>query len=102
MSRVVLSKMAKDDLRAIGKYIREHNEAAAKRWVQKLREVCTSTIGRFPQCGTLRDDLLPGLRCFAVGNYVVFFRDRSPVEILRIVHGARDILALDFVDEQSH
>ena len=99
MSRVVLARRAKADLRDIGRYIAQHNETAAKRWVQKLRRTCQSTIGTFPKCGTQRDDLLPGLRCFSVGSYVIFFRGRNPVEILRIVHGAMDASQLTFTDE---
>jgi len=48
--------------------------------------------------GTQRDDLLPGIRCFCVGNYVIFFRRRNPVEILRIVHGAVDFNRLRFAE----
>jgi toxin ParE1/3/4 len=99
MSRVILSKRAKADLRDIGSYISQHNETAAKRWVQKLRTTCKTTMGKFPECGTKRDDLLPGLRCFSVGNYLIYFRGRNPVEILRIVHGARDESRLTFEDE---
>jgi plasmid stabilization system protein ParE len=39
------------------------------------------------------------LRCFSVGNYVIFFRARNPVEILRILHGAMDASRLTFTDE---
>ena len=44
----------------------------------------------------MRDDLLPGMRCFTVGNYVIFFRSKNPVQILRIIHGAQDVSSLDF------
>ena len=44
----------------------------------------------FPDAGTTCDQLLPGMRCFSVGSYVIYFTGRSPVEILRIVHGAMD------------
>ena len=34
-------------------------------------------------------------RCFASGNYALFYRHVAPdVEIVRVLHGARDIAAL--------
>jgi toxin ParE1/3/4 len=42
--------------------------------------------------GQQRDELLPGMRCFSLSNYVIFFRaTASGVEIVRVVHGARNI-----------
>lgn len=39
-----------------------------------------------------RDDLLPGVRAWAVGDYLIFYRiEPDAVEILRILHGARDL-----------
>jgi plasmid stabilization system protein ParE len=45
----------------------------------------------FPQAGTMRDELCAGLRCFSVGSYVIYFREREPVVIIRVLHGARDV-----------
>lgn len=37
-------------------------------------------------------NLLPGVRAWAVGDYVIFYRvDPDAVQILRILHGARDL-----------
>lgn len=96
MSRVRLSHRAKADLKGIGAFIAQHDEAAAKKLVARLRATCRSTIGRFPECGTKFDHLLAGMRCFSVGSYVIFFRGRDPVEILRIVNGAMDFNRLTF------
>ena len=47
---------------------------------------------RFPGMGQNRDDLGPGLRCFVVSPYVVYYRPvEDTIEVLRILHGARDI-----------
>jgi hypothetical protein len=35
------------------------------------------------------------MQCFSVDKYVIYFRDRNPVEILRILHGAQDVGLLD-------
>ncbi len=91
------SPQARKDLRGIAAYISKDSPRAAKAVVEKLREVCQSTIVLFPECGTMRDDLILGMRCFSVGNYVIFFRGKNPVEILRIVHGAQDVSGLNFL-----
>ena len=43
----------------------------------------------------VRDELAEGLRSFAVGRYVIFYRPISEgVEIVRVLHGSRDIDAI--------
>jgi len=98
MSRVILTRLAQSDLKDIGRFISQHNQAAAKKWVRKLRAVCKTTIGGFPQCGTQFDHLLPGMRPFSVRGYVIFFKGSDPVEILRVVHGAMDYNQLKFTE----
>ena len=45
----------------------------------------------------LREELMPGLRSFPYARYVVFFMpERDGIEIVRVVHSARDIVADDF------
>jgi toxin ParE1/3/4 len=64
---------------------------AALKFVERLEDEC-GTLTRNPQIGTIRDDLLSGLRCWSVGNYVIFFKPAGDrIEVVRVVHGARDI-----------
>jgi toxin ParE1/3/4 len=46
-----------------------------------------------PQIGRRRDhDLIPGLRSFSVGRYVIIYRiEHEDVLILHVAHGSRDI-----------
>jgi toxin ParE1/3/4 len=88
---------AKEDLRGIALYISKDSPRAAKAVVEELREVCRTTLVMFPDCGTMRDELIPGMRCFSVGNYVIYFRGKKPIEIPRILHGAQDVGLLDFL-----
>jgi toxin ParE1/3/4 len=45
--------------------------------------------------GPSRPDIAPTLRCFRVGNYLIFYRQaQDGAEIVRVVHGARDLPAL--------
>ncbi len=91
MSRCQFTAPARQDLKEIAEYIRRDNVEAARRVVARIRDVCKRTLTAFPGGGTIRDDLRPGLRCFSVGNFVIYFRGRNPVEIVRVLHGARDV-----------
>jgi plasmid stabilization system protein ParE len=96
VSRVILSPLAQADLIEIGRHIAEQNAVAARKWVAKLRTTCKETIGTFPNCGAQCDDWLAGMRCFSVGSYVIYFKGRNPVRILRIVHGSRAQESLEY------
>jgi toxin ParE1/3/4 len=48
-----------------------------------------------PNMGRLRDELVEDLRSFPVGRYIVFYLSLPKgVEIVRVLHGARDLDAL--------
>ncbi|HUE71700.1 MAG TPA: type II toxin-antitoxin system RelE/ParE family toxin [Pirellulaceae bacterium] len=96
MSRCFFTKPAIADLRSIAAHIRKDSARAAKRVVAEIRNVCKETLATFPVSGTACDELSPGLRCFSVGNYVIFFRATNPVEITRVLHGAMDITSRYF------
>ena len=53
-------------------------------------------LARYPYMGRRRDDLGPGLRGFAAGDYVILHRivQGDVVLILHVVHGSRDIAAI--------
>lgn len=53
-------------------------------------------LATHPNIGRARDeDLRPGIRSFAVGNYLIIYRiEEADVLILRVVRGSRDIEAL--------
>ena len=47
-----------------------------------------------------RSDIVPGVRSFPVGNYLIFYRETGQgIEIIRVLHGARN---LDFIDFDSN
>jgi toxin ParE1/3/4 len=42
--------------------------------------------------GKRRDELVTNVRSFPVGNYLIFYRPvNQGIEVLRVLHGARDI-----------
>ena len=90
MNRPWFSPSAKRDLLGMLEHIARDKPGAALRHVELLESECwvlTANSG----IGTSREDLLPGLRCWSVGNYVIFFRPTSDgIDVVRVVHAARD------------
>lgn len=94
MNRPFFSPSSRRDLYEIVEFIARDSPAAALRHVERLEESCWA-LARNPMLGTLREDLLPGLRLWTVGSHVICFRpSEDGVEIIRVVHGARDFDAL--------
>ena len=84
------SPSAEDDLFVISDYIAEHNKLASDRWVARISEIF-NRLAEMPGVGVARPDLSPDLRLFPFGKYVVLYRQVGPdVEIVRVLHGARD------------
>lgn len=91
MNQLRVTHDAERDLDEIWLYIARDNIAAADRLLDELTSRFR-LLASSPRAGRLRDDLRPGLRSLAVGNYVIFYRlGKSRVRILRVIHGARDI-----------
>ena len=79
------------DLRGILGHISGDKPRAAEEFVVLLKEKCYF-LARTPLAGTSRDELSPGLRCYSVGNYVIFFHPTDHgIRVERVLHGARDV-----------
>jgi toxin ParE1/3/4 len=92
--RVIYSAAAQEDLVEIGGYIALDSERQAESFVASL-QTKASQIAKAPRIYRARDDLSPGLRSAAFGSYLLLFREVSAgIEILHIVHGARDLKRL--------
>jgi len=91
MRRVLKSPSAESDLDEIWLYIALDNIDIADRFIDELNEQCES-LADFPEMGKACDVLAPDLRMFPVDNYLIFYRPvEEGVEIVRVIHGARDI-----------
>jgi toxin ParE1/3/4 len=88
---------ADSDLDGIWYYVATKSGSvdAADRLVDSISERFF-LLANHPNIGRARDqDLRPGLRSFAVGEYVVLYRiDGEDVLILRVLRGSRNIQAL--------
>jgi toxin ParE1/3/4 len=94
VSRYSISPKAREDLKAIYRYVMRDRPLAAKTLRQAFYDgfrllASQPLIGQ--SCFNLRADL----RAFSVGNYVIFYVPATHgVQIQRVLHGARDIQSL--------
>jgi len=80
-------------------YIATDSLAAADRWVDYL-DKHFRVLATQPMMGRARDELVPGVRSFPFGRYVVFYMPLDDrIDAVRVLHGARDIDAV-FNSEQ--
>lgn len=94
MTPVVITGEAEADLENIADYIASDNPARAATFVAELREKAEA-IGHMPHAYPPRPDLGPDFRTAIYGRYLIVFRDLpEAVYVLRVVHGARDLLRL--------
>lgn len=100
MPRLLKRPKAERDLDEIWLYIAQDNPANADRFLDRLQERCLA-LADFPKMGTSRDDLKTGLRSHPCGRYLIFyFPIEDGVDIVRVLHGARDLDAIFHPDEE--
>ncbi|MBX9656246.1 type II toxin-antitoxin system RelE/ParE family toxin [bacterium] len=94
MKHVVIMPQAEQDLRLINNYILRDNPRAASRFIARIKRACYS-LSNVPFRGTARDDIQPGVRQIVEHKYRIIYRvTTDAVQILRVVHGARDFRKL--------
>jgi toxin ParE1/3/4 len=100
--KVVITEAAFADLLHIGRAIRVDNPARAETFVDELYDRC-QRLGAMPLAFPLLPDWEDkGIRRRPHGNYVIFYRvTEKAVEVLHILHGARDYEAILFSDGLS-
>ena len=91
MPTVKVTAVAKEDLREIWAYVAVHNTEAASKLIKEI-------TGKFallrdhPQMGREQSKLMINLRSFVVKSYFIFYQPfEDGIEILRVLHGSRDI-----------
>ena len=76
-----------------GRHIAADNEGAADKEIASFHERST-TLAENPMAGRSRAELLPNIRS-AAGSYTLFYYPQEDgVEVIRVIHGARDITTL--------
>lgn len=84
-----LRPQAETDIEAIALYIAADNPPAARRWLEDMLQRFRH-LGEMPGMGVSRSHIRKDLRTLAAGSYLVLYvvADNG-VEIIRVVHGAR-------------
>ena len=97
---VDLHRVAQRDLEECADYIRRDNPRSALRFLRAARTTMDRLLA-MPEVGSpyeSEERELAGVRSFPISrfhNYLVFYRPTSTgIEVLRVVHGARDIESL--------
>ena len=82
---------ARDDLLQLWLRIAADSIYQADRFLDYL-DGKISRLAEMPGMGLLRPELAPGLRAFAVDNYLLVYRVAGHgIEIIRVLHAARDL-----------
>ena len=92
MNNYHISSQAQEDLHDIWLYIARDSFEAADRILDAINDGFIS-LGDMPGIGHVREDLTDkDVRFFSVHKYMIVFRLlKSGVEIVRVLHGYRDI-----------
>ncbi|HYH39722.1 MAG TPA: type II toxin-antitoxin system RelE/ParE family toxin [Azospirillum sp.] len=91
MLRVRRTDRARTDLEEIWWYVAQDSVAAADRLIRAIDETFRR-LSEHPAMGRSRESLQPNLRSHPHGSYVVFYRPvDGGIEVVRVLHGARDI-----------
>lgn len=95
------SPRAKSDLIEIWEYIAEDGEARADAFIDRIDKKFR-TLAQRPGIGRLRNELAEELRSFPIGRYLIFYLPLAHgIEIVRVLHGARDLGTDYFFEEEN-
>jgi len=97
MQPILRTRESRRDYDDIWYYIALRDVAAADRLILHF-DATLQTLVTAPQIGRKADEFAANLRCFPVGNYLLFYRlIEEGIELIRVLHGARDITPEYFV-----
>ncbi|WAC60511.1 type II toxin-antitoxin system RelE/ParE family toxin [Brevundimonas sp. SL130] len=85
--RLVITRAAARDLAEIEAFIARDSARAARRFVLKLLDACEGLVDQpraYPEAG------VQNLRKRPLDDYLIFYRISEAVEVVRILHAARD------------
>ena len=90
--KLVISKLARDDLASIEKYTRENwGEQQADLYLAQIEHRILSLLER-PHMGEARPDVADGYRYLPEGKHLIFYRiDGDMVRILGVPHASMDL-----------
>ena len=100
MPRIIRRERALDDLVEHWSYrALMVDEASADALIDRI-EKRLLLLAEYPESGSKRDELRPGLRSVALGKLVLFYNPlRDGIELVRVLDGRRDLPAI--LDEED-
>lgn len=100
MGKYRLNSKAEEDLLEIWRHIAENSPKSATKLIRTFHQHFT-LLSENTRMGQARPDIAPELRYFPVKRYLILYRlIKDGVEIMRVVHGSRDLGSLfDTEDE---
>ena len=99
MPRILRTRAARSDYDEIWSYLAVRDLTAADRLIDQF-DATLESIAATPRMGRKVEELAPNLRSFPVGNYLIFYRPlEDGIQLIRLVHGARDITPEYFAEE---
>jgi toxin ParE1/3/4 len=90
--KIVFRPAARADLKAVYDYVaRQTDHRLAGDYIDRIEASCRS-LTVFPERGTVRDDLFPGIRIIGFERRVsiVFTVEADTVRILRVLYGGQN------------
>lgn len=93
--KVLFTEQASEDLWEIWDFLHgEANVAIADAFLDRINGIAKD-LSTFPESGKAYDDLGPDIRGISFKPYTLFYRIRNNrIEVVRVLHGSRDIHAL--------
>jgi len=97
--KLKLSGPVREDLLSLWEYIAVHDELAADRYLDHVRERAMELLPH-PELGRPRPEILPGIRSLLCRNHLIFYRmKKGVIQILRILHGSMDLPNQDYSED---
>jgi toxin ParE1/3/4 len=91
MATLLKRPLAELDLLDIWDYIADDSLDRADDFLDRI-ESKLMTLAQNSGLGRKRSELLPDLRSFSIGNYVVFYQQiEGGIDVIRLLHSSRDI-----------
>jgi toxin ParE1/3/4 len=101
MHEVTISNQARQDLIAIWEYIADDNPSSADRLLDML-DARINRLADHPHLGHARPDIARDLRYLVCDSNLVLYRVLADaVEVVRVIHGARNLSAIFKEHEQK-
>jgi toxin ParE1/3/4 len=100
MRAIRVAAVAEEDLKAIWDYVAQHNPETASKLIREIISKFALLRG-YPHVGRQQHKMLVNLRSLVVKDYIIFYQpSEDGVEILRVMHGSRDVNSIfeNFLD----